>query len=147
MEADVCPMQKYIDIPWVLSVKDPKLWMLKCSIGHEREAVRGMGLLIDLEGPMIPIPLINIMKEDSIRETVIGNISILIKDQARCGRGRSSRRNDDDDRRIKDDATKMQMDTEPDRVRKEIVKKEQAAEDIMPPNKQQSVPGRDTGES
>ena len=65
MEAAVCPMQKYIDIPRVLSIKDPKLWMVKCSIGHEWEAVRGMGSLIDLEGPMIPIPLINITKEDS----------------------------------------------------------------------------------
>ena len=82
-------MQKYIDIPWVLSVKDPKLWMVKCSIGHEWEAVRGMGSLIDLEGPMIPIPLINIMKKDSSMK---------------------------DGQRIKDDATKMQTDTDPDRV-------------------------------
>ena len=36
-------------IPGVPSVKDPKLGMVKCSIGHEREAVRGMGSLIDLE--------------------------------------------------------------------------------------------------
>ena len=58
--------------------------------------------------------------------------------------------------------TEMQMDTEPNRVEKEIIQKEQAAEDIMrnlnkqftifankiiPPEKQQSVPGRDTGES
>ena len=44
--------------------------------------------------------------------------------------------------------TKMQMDTEPDIVRKEIIKKEQEAEDnILPPDKQLSVPGRDTGES
>ena len=57
-----------------------------------------------------------------------------IKDQERCGRGRSSRRNDNDDRnirekdgwRIKDDATE---------IRKDIIKKEQAAEDIMPPKK------------
>ena len=44
--------------------------------------------------------------------------------------------------------TEMQMDTEPDRVRKEIIKKEQAAEDnILPPDKQLSVLGRDNGES
>ena len=43
--------------------------------------------------------------------------------------------------------TEMQTDTEPNRVQKEIIKKEQAAEDIMPLEKQQSVPGRDTGES
>ena len=56
----------------------------------------------------------------------------------------------------------MQTDPEPDRVRKEIIKKEQVAEDIMcglnkqfiifankilPPDKQESVPGRDTGKS
>ena len=62
MEAAVCLMQKYSDIqiPREPPVKDPKLWMVKCSIGHEWEAVRRMGLLIDLEGPMIPIPLTNI---------------------------------------------------------------------------------------
>ena len=58
--------------------------------------------------------------------------------------------------------TEMQMDTELDRVHKEIVEKEQAVEDIMhslnkqftiftnkilSPEKQQSVPGRDTGDS
>ena len=58
--------------------------------------------------------------------------------------------------------TEMQMDTELDKVQKDIVEKEQAAEDIMrslnkqftifankilPPKKQQSVLGRDTGES
>ena len=58
--------------------------------------------------------------------------------------------------------TKMQIDTKLKRVQKEIVEKEQAAEDIMrslnkqftifannilPPEKQQSVPGWDTGES
>ena len=57
--------------------------------------------------------------------------------------------------------TEMQTDTELDKVQ-EIVEKEQAADDIMcnlnkqfnifankilPPEKQQSVPGRDTGES
>ena len=52
-------------IPGVPSVKDPKLGMVKCSIGHEREAVQGMGSLTDLEGPMIPIPIINITKEYS----------------------------------------------------------------------------------
>ena len=51
-------------IPWVPSVKDPKLGMVKCSIGHEREAVRRMGLLI--EGPMTPMPTINMTKADSI---------------------------------------------------------------------------------
>ena len=55
------------------SAKDPKLWMVKCSIGHEREAVRGMESLIDLEGPMIPMTIINIAKEDkSIRN--VGNL-------------------------------------------------------------------------
>ena len=45
-------------------------------------------------------------------------------------------------------ATEMQTDTEPDRVCKEIIKKDQAAEDIiLLPDKQLSVPGRDTGES
>ena len=58
--------------------------------------------------------------------------------------------------------TNMQTDTEPDRVQNEIIQKEQAAEDIirslhkqftiftnkiLPPDKQQCVPGRDTGES
>ena len=37
--------------------------MVKCSIGHEWEAVRGMESLIDLEGPMIPMTIINIAKE------------------------------------------------------------------------------------
>ena len=58
----------YAKVHWhaiigVPSVKDPKLWMVKCSIGHEREAVRGMESLIDLEGPMIPMTIINIMKK------------------------------------------------------------------------------------
>ena len=58
--------------------------------------------------------------------------------------------------------TGMQMDIEPDKVRKESIKKKQAADDsmyglskqctifannILPPEEQQSVPGRDTGES
>ena len=58
--------------------------------------------------------------------------------------------------------TEMKMDTEPDRVQKETIKKEQAADDsmygfskqctvfaskILPLEKQQSAPGRDTGES
>ena len=58
--------------------------------------------------------------------------------------------------------TEIQMDTDLDRVQKEIVEKEQAADDIMcglnmqftifankilPPDKQQSVPRQDTGES
>ena len=47
--------------------------MVKRSIGHEREAVRRMESLIDVEGPMIPVTIINIAKEDSsIRN--IGNI-------------------------------------------------------------------------
>ena len=59
----------------VPSVKDPKLWMVKCSIGHEREVIRSMESLIDLEGPMIPMTIINIVKEDiSIR-----NIGILLR--------------------------------------------------------------------
>ena len=58
--------------------------------------------------------------------------------------------------------TNMQTDTELDRVQKDIMEKEQAADDIMcglnkkfiifankilPLDKQQSVSGRDTGES
>ena len=44
--------------------------------------------------------------------------------------------------------TEMKMDTEPDRVCNEIIEKEQATEDnILLPDKQLSVPGRDTGES
>ena len=68
----------YAKVHWhaitgVPSIKDPKFWMVKCSIGHEREAVRGMELLIDLEGPMIPMTIINIAKEySSIRN--IGNL-------------------------------------------------------------------------
>ena len=59
----------------VPSVKDPKLWMVKCSIGHEREAVRGMDSQIDLEGPMIPMTIINIAKEFSS----IMNIGSLLR--------------------------------------------------------------------
>ena len=60
----------YAKVHWVAiigvpSVKDPKLWMVKCSIGHEREAVRGTRSLIDSEGPMIPMTIINSMKEDN----------------------------------------------------------------------------------
>ena len=58
--------------------------------------------------------------------------------------------------------TKMQTDIEFDKVQKDLVEKEQVANDIMrslnkkvtifannilPPDKQQSVPGWDTGES
>ena len=44
--------------------------------------------------------------------------------------------------------TEMQMDTEPDKVCKEIIKKEKATKDIiLPPDKQLSVSGWDTGES
>ena len=55
--------------------KDPNLWMVKCSIGHEREVVRGMESLIDLEGPMIPMTIINIAKEDNS----IRNIGSLLR--------------------------------------------------------------------
>ena len=70
----------YAKVHWhaiigVPSVKDPKLGMVKCSIGHEREAVRGMESLIDLEGPMIPMTIINIAKEDSS----IRNIGSLLR--------------------------------------------------------------------
>jgi len=70
----------YAKLQWhantgALPVKDPKLWMVKCSIGHEREAVRGMESLIDLEGPMIPMTIINIAKEDSS----IRNIGSLLR--------------------------------------------------------------------
>ena len=80
-----------------------KLWMVKCSIGHEREAVRGMELLIDLEGPMIPMTIINITKEDKSmrdghRERRYSAKDEKMKDQASRGRGRSSRRDEDDDR-------------------------------------------------
>ena len=51
--------------------------------------------------------------------------------------------------------TEMQTDTELERVQKELLAKEQAADKqftiftnkILPPDKQHSVPGRDTGES
>ena len=49
--------------------------MVKCSIGHEREAFHGMESLIDLEGPMIPMTIINIAKEYSS----IRNIGILLR--------------------------------------------------------------------
>ena len=62
-------------IPGVPSVKDPKLGMVKCSIGHEQEAVRGMGSLIDLEILMIPMTIINIAKEDNNRR----NICIMLR--------------------------------------------------------------------
>ena len=56
-------------------VKDPKLWMVKCSIGHEREAVRRMGSLI--EGPMTPMTTINMMEADnSMRD---GRILLRVK--------------------------------------------------------------------
>ena len=70
----------YAKLQWhantgALPVKDPKLWMVKCSIGHEQEAVRGMESLIDLEDPMIPMTIINIAKEVSS----IRNIGILLR--------------------------------------------------------------------
>ena len=49
--------------------------MVKCSIQHEREAVQGMESLIDLEGPMIPMTIINIAKEDNS----IRNIGSLLR--------------------------------------------------------------------
>ena len=68
----------YAKVHWhailgVSSVKDPKLGMVKCSMG--REAVRGMESLIDLEGPMIPMTIINIVKEDNS----IRNIGSLLR--------------------------------------------------------------------
>ena len=70
----------YAKVHWhaitgVPSIKDPKLWMVKCSIGHEREAVRGVESLIDLEGPMIPMTIINVVKEVSS----IRNIGSLLQ--------------------------------------------------------------------
>ena len=100
-------MQRYIDIPWVLSVKDPKLWMAKCSIGHEWEAVQGMGSLIDLEGPMTPMTIINIAEEynsmrDGCKKHRYSAKDERMKDQASRGHGSSSRRDDDDDRHIRE---------------------------------------------
>ena len=70
----------YAKLQWhantgALPIKDPKLWMVKCSIGHEREAVRGMESLIVLEGTMIPMTIINIAKEDNNRR----NICIMLR--------------------------------------------------------------------
>ena len=65
----------YAKLQWhanigALPVKDPKLWMVKCSIGHEREVVRRMGSLI--EGPMTLMNTINMMEADnSIRDGCI----------------------------------------------------------------------------
>ena len=81
--------------------------MVKCSIGHEQEAVRVMESLIDLEGPMIPMTIINITKEensmrDSHREHRYSAKDERMKDQASCSHGRSSRMDDDDDRHIRE---------------------------------------------
>ena len=81
--------------------------MVKCSIGHEWEAVQGMESVIDLEGPMIPMTIINIMKEDSSmgdghKEHRYSAKDERMKDQASCGHGSSSRRDDDDDRHIRE---------------------------------------------
>ena len=46
-----------------LPIKDPKLLMVKCSKGHEREEVQSMGSLI--EGPMTPMTTINMTEADS----------------------------------------------------------------------------------
>ena len=77
MEAAVCLMQKYIDMQsqGYSLLRTQKLWMVKCSIGHEREVVRGMASLKDLEGPMIPMTTINIAKEDNS----IRNIGRLLR--------------------------------------------------------------------
>ena len=58
-----------------LPVKDPKLWMVKCLIGHEREAVRRMGSLI--EGPMTPMTTINMKEAD--RSMRYGRILLRMK--------------------------------------------------------------------
>ena len=163
----------YAKVHWhaiigVLSVKDPKLWMVKCSIGHERKEVRGMGSLIDLKGPMIPMTIINITKEDiSVRdghkEHRYSTKDERMKDQARCGHGRSSRRDDDDDRhireqegrKIKDDGYRDEngyrtRQSEKGASREGASSRQQFtifANKILPLDKQQSVPGRDTGES
>ena len=70
----------YAKVHWhaitgVPSIKDPKLWMVKCSMEHEREAVRGMESLIYLEGSMIPMTIINIANKDSS----IRNIGSLLR--------------------------------------------------------------------
>ena len=58
----------YAKLQWhantgALPFKDPKLWMVKCSIGHEHEVVRRMGSLI--EGAMTPMTTINMKEADS----------------------------------------------------------------------------------
>ena len=63
---DACCLS-YAKLQWhanigALPVKDPKLWMVKCLIGHEWEAVRRMGSLI--EGPMTPMTTINMTEAD-----------------------------------------------------------------------------------
>ena len=78
-------------------VKDPKLWMVKRSIGHEREAVRRMGSLID--GPMTPMTTINMMKEDSSmrddhKEHRYSSKDERMKGQASHDRGSNSRRDE-----------------------------------------------------
>ena len=70
----------YAKLQWhantgALSVKDPKLWMVKCSIGHEREEVRRMGSLI--EGPMTPMTTINMKEANS--STRDGRIILRMK--------------------------------------------------------------------
>ena len=86
-----------------------------------------------------------------------------MKDQASCGRGRSSRRDDDDDRhimeqegrKIKDDGYKdadgyrTRQSAKGDGREGESSRRQFTifANKIIPPNKQQSVPGWDTGES
>ena len=59
----------------------PAWWQMEVTmvkvlrLYHEREAVRGMGSLIDLEGPMTPMTIINMTKEDSS----IRNIGSLLR--------------------------------------------------------------------
>jgi len=57
--------------------------------------------------PMIPMTIINIMKEDSSmrdahREHRYSAKNERMKDQASCGRGRNNIRDDDDDRHIRE---------------------------------------------
>ena len=71
---------------------------------------------------------------DGHREHIHSTKAERMKDRASHGSGRSSRRDYDDDRHIREkDGRRIKhgTDTELDRVQKEIVEKEQATEDIM----------------
>ena len=80
-----------------------------------------------------------------------------MKDRASHGSGRSSRRDDDDDRHIREqEGRKTKDDGYRDRQSAKGASKEGESSQqqfiifsnkILPPDKQQSVPGRDTGES